>query len=280
MKKIFLVLFISITFINYGQSNPVLDFKIQFSPQTSYNQTMTTSAEYEMLYDGPQKFLETLKSSGVQNLTKTKTTIVMESVFKTGKTDVNGSFPVIIEYLKSLDSNGKTIIPNGTLIYGKGSTSSLPQLDSIVSKNMDETLKKSVFQIVQSSFAQLALPEKKLKVGESFSQENPLSLPIGGLNFDMVITTTYKLTSIVDKNAFFDIDQKYTAKIGDKNNNNMNVNSSGTGTGKLIYDIPNNYATENTIDLKLMFDFKKDDVTMKLNSISSVKQEAKIAKIK
>lgn len=278
MKKILLLILVSIPVINFGQSNQILDFKIQFSPQTNYNQTMSSSAEYELTYDGSQEFLASLKSKDVQNPTKSKTSFLMESVLKTGKANADGNFPVTIEYLKSLDSNGKTIIPNGTVIYGKGSTSSLPQLDSIASKGLDETFKKSIFQIVQSSFAQLALPEKKLKVGESFSQESPLKLPIAGLNFDMVITTIYKLKSIVNKNAFFDIDQVYTAKVIDQNDNNINV--TGSGTGKLIYDISNYYATENTIDMKLMFDFKKGDISLKLNSSSSIKQEAKITRSK
>lgn len=278
MKKPFLLVLLLATLFNYGQSNQILDFKIQFSPQTIYNQTMSSSAEYELTYDGSQEFLESIKNSGVKNPTTSKTTIVMESVFKTGKTNADGNFPVTIEYLKSLDSNGKTIIPNGTIIHGKGSTSNLPQLDSIVSKDLDETTKNSIFQIVQSSFAQLALPEKKLKIGESFSQESPLKLPIGGLNFDMIITTTYKLESIVNKNAFFDIDQVYTAKVVDKNDNNINV--SGSGTGKLIYDISNHYPTQNTIDLKLTFDLKKEDISLKLISLSSIKQEAKITRIK
>ncbi|MTH14062.1 hypothetical protein [Flavobacterium sp. LC2016-01] len=278
MKKIFLLLFSTATLLSYSQSNQVLDFKLGFSPQTSYNQSTVTVAEYELSYEGSQEILETLKSNGIQNPVITKNSVDMETVLKTGKADASGNFPVVIEYLKSLDANGKTIIPNGTLIYGKGSVSSLPKLDSIVAKGLDETFKKTVFQIVQSTFAQLALPEKKLKAGESFAQETPISIPVGGLNIDMIITTTYKLKSITGKNAFFDIDQIYTAKVLDKDKNNINV--SGTGTGNLIYDIPNHFSTENNLDMKFIFELKKDEITVKLNSTNNMKQKATITKIK
>ncbi|WP_433836518.1 hypothetical protein [Flavobacterium anhuiense] len=278
MKKLFLFLFAFVTFLIHSQSNQTLDFKIQFSPQTIYNQTMANSASYELTYEGSEEFLNTLKSSGVKNPTITNSTVDIESVFKTGKTNAEGNFPVVIEYLKSLDNKGNTIIPNGTLIYGKGSTSSLPKMDSIVAKGLDEASKNMIFEIVKNSFSQLTLPEKKIKIGEAFSQESPLTIPIGALNIDMSITTIYKLISIVDKNAYFDINQVYTANISSENLNNIIV--SGTGTGKMTYDIPNYFASESVVDMKLMFDLKQDEFSIKLNSATSIKQTAKISKIK
>jgi len=278
MKKLFLFLFALVTFLNYGQANQTLDFKIRFTPQTIYNQTMANSASYELTYEGSEEFLNTLKSTGVKNPTITKSSVDVESVFKTGKINAEGNFPVVIEYVKSLDNKGNNIIPNGTLIYGKGSTSSLPKMDSIVAKGLDEASKNMIFEIVKSSFAQLALPEKKIKIGEAFSQESPITIPIGALNIDMSITTIYKLMSIVDKNAYFDINQVYTANISSENLNNIIV--SGTGTGKMTYDIPNYFASESVVDMKLMFDLKQDEFSIKLNSATSIKQTAKISKIK
>ncbi|MCM0666143.1 hypothetical protein [Flavobacterium tyrosinilyticum] len=278
MKQLFFLLFICTTALSYSQSNQILDFKIRFSPQTIYNQTMTNSASYELTYEGSEELLNTLKSSGVKNPTITNSTVDMESVFKTGKANADGSFPVVIKYLKSLDNKGNTIIPNGTLIYGKGSITALPKLDSIVAKGIDDISKNTFFEIAKSSFSQLALPEKKLKVGEAFSQESPLNIPIGPLNIDMSVTTIYRLTSIFDKNAYFDINQIYTANVSSEKLNNIIV--SGIGTGKMTYDIPNYFTSESSIDMKLMFDLKQDEFNIKLNSSTSIKQTAKISKYK
>ncbi|CAM3480099.1 hypothetical protein [Flavobacterium chungbukense] len=275
MKKIFLLLFISGTFLNYGQSNQILDFKAGYSPQTVYNQTTINSSDYEVMYSGNDNFLETLKKNQVPNPTTIKSNITIETVSKTGKTDKDGTFPITIEYLKAVDGSGKIIIPSGTLLYGKTSSTSLPKMDSIVAKDMEESLKNVIFQTVQSTFSQLVMPQKKLKIGESFVQESPLTLPIAGINIEMQITTTYKLKSMTSKNAYFDITQTYTMKMSDTR---FETNGSGMGSGDLVYDIPNHFMSENILKMDFNLDLKHTDFSIQLKSKSDFKQTAQISK--
>lgn len=277
MKNILLLFLILFPVFNYGQSSQILDFKAGYSPETNYNQTTFNSSDYEVLYSGSEKFLEKLKQNQVSNPTKIKNSFNLETLSKTGKSDKSGNFPITIEYLKSIDVNGKTIIPNGTLLYGKTSSSSMPQMDSIVSKDMEESFKNVVFQTVQSTFSQLVMPQKKLKIGESFTQENPLVLPIAGINIEMLITTTYYLKSMNSKNAFFDITQTYTMKMSDSR---FETNGSGIGKGSLIYDIPNHFITENTLGMEFNLDLKNTDFTLQLKSKSDFKQTSMISKNK
>ncbi|KAF2512745.1 hypothetical protein EYY60_06455 [Flavobacterium zhairuonense] len=275
MKKIFLFLFICTTALNYGQSNQVLDFKAGYAPETIYNQNTSNSSDYEIAYSGSEKFLEVLQKNGTENPTKIKNTFNVETVSKTGKTGPDGNFPITIEYLKSYDANGKTIIPSGTLLYGKASLTTMPKMDSIVAKGMEENLKNTVFQMVQSTFSQLLLPQKKLKIGESFSQDNPLVIPIAGINFEMVITTNYTLKSMDSKNAYFDIVQTYTMKMSD---NRFETNGNGKGKGNLIYDIPNHFMVENNLDMEFSLGLKHTDFSLQLKSKSDFKQICKISK--
>lgn len=275
MKKLLLLLFLSGTFFNYAQSNQILDFKAGYSPETSYNQTTINSSDYEVLYSGSEKFLEVLKQKEIPNPTKIKNSFNLITLSKTGKTDKNGNFPITIEYLKSIDANGKTIIPNGTLLYGKTSLSNMPQMDSIVSKGMEESFKNVIFQTVKSTFSQLVMPQKKLKIGESFTQESPLTLPIAGINIEMLITTTYNLKSINSKNAFFDIIQTYTMKMSD---NRFETNGSGIGKGNLIYDIPNHFISKNTLGMDFNLNLKHTDFTLQLKSKTDFKQTSIISK--
>ena len=275
MKKSFLALFIIVPFFNYGQSNETLDFKPSYAPETIYNQTVTNSSDYEMTYSGSEKLLEILKKNGTENPTKIKNAFNVETVSKTGKVGKDGNFPITIEYLQSSDINGKSVIPNGTLLFGNASLSSMPKLDSIVGTGMEENFKNSIFKMVQSTFDQLAMPEKKLKVGESFSQESPLTIPIAGINIEMVITTTYSLKSITTKSAFFDIVQVYSMKIADTR---FDTNGSGNGTGKLVYDIPNHFTSENTLDMELNLKLKHTDFNIDLTSKSAYGQFVKISK--
>lgn len=277
MKNIFLFLLFFIPFFNYSQSEKTLDFKMGYSPQTSYIQTIEQSLGNELIYSGSEDFLKKLKENGVENSTTTANTTVTESILKTGKLEKDGNFPVIIEFIKSTSSDQKVIIPNGTLIYGKASTASMPKLDSIVSKDLDATFKNSLLQTLQSTFSQLALPEKKMKIGESFSQENPLKIPVATLTFDMLITTTYKLINIQNQIANFDIVQDYVLKIAD-NDQQFDINASGNGNGKLDYNIPNHFATQFNLDIELNLGLKRDEFGLNAKSKSSFKQTVQISK--
>jgi len=277
MKNTLLLFLISFPIFSYGQSSKILDFKAGYSPETTYNQITSNASDYEVLYAGSEKFLENLKQNGVVNPTKIKNSFNLETLSKTGKSDKSGNFPITIEYLKSIDVNGKTIIPNGTLLCGKTSLSTMPQMDSIVSKGMEESFKNIIFQTVKSTFSQLVMPQKKLKIGESFVQQSPLTLPIAGINIEMVITTTYNLKSMNSKNAFFDITQTYTMKMSDSR---FETNGAGLGKGNLIYDIPNHFITENTLVMDFNLDLKSTDFTLQLKSKSDFKQTSEVSKNK
>lgn len=278
MKKTLLLFLISLPLFNYGQSSKdILDFKIGYAPQTSYKQVIEQSSDTELLYIASDEILEKLKSTGVQNPTLAKSITIMESVFKTGKTEKDGNFPVVIEFVKTTNSEDKTIIPNGTLIYGKASSSSMPKLDSVVSKEMDEPYKKQLLQTVQSMFSQIALPEKKMKIGEAFTQVTPLTIPLAGTSIEMEITTIYKLINMTSEIANFDIVQQYIAKIAFEEGK-FNITADGNGKGKLVYDIPQHFATKFVLDIGLNFEVKQDLFSLKLKSNSGFNQAVQIIK--
>lgn len=162
MKNILLLFLISFPLFNYGQSAAkILDFKIGYSPQTSYNQVVEQTSDTELHYIASDELLEKLKTQGVQNPTLAKTVTLMESVFKTGKIEKDGNFPVVIEFLKTTNSENKVVIPNGTLIYGKATTSTMPKLDSVVSKELDESFKKIFFKRFKVCFRRLHCRRKR-----------------------------------------------------------------------------------------------------------------------
>jgi hypothetical protein len=279
MKKILLFILVSFPALHYAQSGQVLDFKIGYAPKMAYQQIVEQSSETELHYMASPEILEKLKNNGVENPTLAKTVTIMESVFKTGNAAKDGFFPVTIEFLKSTNSENKTIIPDGTFIYGKASASTMPQLDSIVSKDMDAAFKSTLLQTMQSMFSQIALPAKKLKIGESFVQESPLSIPVAGVSFDMKISTTYKLISMTNQTANFDIIQKYTMNVIIKEGQQYNITAEGGGTGKLVYDIPNHFSTSFKLDIGLNFDLKQEMFSLKVKSNSGFNQTVKISKL-
>ena len=272
MKNIYSLIFIFLPFLFFGQS---VDFKIQYRPQTKYLQNVQQNIENTIYYSATDEILEKLKENGIQNPTITKSTSDIQSVFKAGKLKSDGTFPITMEFLNTVKSNNKTLIPSGTLIYGKGTVSKMPQLDSIVSKDMEEAFKKTILQTVQSTFSQLDLPQKTLKTGESFSQETPLTIPVAGTSIEMILTTTYKLISIANKTANFDISIVYTMKVSVEK---YNLQGSGTGKGKMLYDITNSFPTKYDLDTEMIFDMKQNDFSIQAKTKSGFYQTVQILK--
>jgi hypothetical protein len=265
MRKIILLLLTLTQISCYSQSKDGLTFKVQYKPETKYSQTIEQTSHTDMKYSGSEEFLQKLKDKGVQNPTITDKVSKIESVFKTGKLTDGTNFPLTMEFVRTTSSDGKKDIPDGTLVYGLGSIGNMPTLDSIVSEGLDEEFKKTLLQAMQSTFSQLSFPEKKVKVGESFSRESPLSIPIAGVTIEMTITTNYKLLSITNGIANFDVSQVYKMK---STITKYTIKATGSGKGKLLYDVSNNYYLKYQIDTEMGMNVKLDNFDLDLNSKS------------
>ncbi len=151
----------------------------------------------------------------------------------------------------------------------------MPTLDSIVSNGLSDELKKTILQTMQATFSQINIPERKVKVGEVFSLDTPLSIPIAGMQLDMTITTTYKLLSILNNVADFDISQAYTMKMS---TTKFPMNATGTGKGKLLYDVIHNFNLKYQIDMEISANAKIEKIELDLLCKTEYIQNAKISK--
>jgi hypothetical protein len=276
MKNVFLLLLVLSIQLSVAQTKNELLFKIQYNPETKYEQTLEQSNHMELKYAGEPDFMQTLKDKGVQNPTIVDSHSVIESVMKTGKLSNKTNFPLTIEFIKTTNSDNKVQIPDGTIIYGKGTLNNLPVLDSITSKGLSEELKKTIMQTMQSFFTQLNIPERKVKVGEVFDLDTPLSIPLAGMQMDMTITTTYKLLSIKNNVGDFDVSQVYTMNTSATQ---FPMNATGTGKGKLLYDTVNNFNLNFQIDMQMTANMKFEKIELDLISKMGMNQLAKISKI-
>ncbi|WP_281335883.1 hypothetical protein [Flavobacterium eburneipallidum] len=275
MKKTILLLLIVATQLAVAQNKNEFQLKVQYNPETKYDQTMDQTTHLEMKYSGDSEIIQKLKESGMQNPMITDNNSVIESVFKTGKLSENKDFPLTIEFVKTTNSNDKIVIPSGTIIYGKGTLGNMPTLDSIVSPGLSEEFKKSMLQTMQATFSQINIPERTVKVGDVFSIDTPMSIPMAGMQLEMTITTTYKLESIQKNIADFDISQVFTMKT---NTGKFPMNATGTGKGKLLYDIINNFNLKYQIDMEMSANMKIKKMELDITSKTGMIQTAKILK--
>ena len=128
---------------------------------------------------------------------------------------------------------------------------------------------------MQSTFSQLNFPERQVKIGESFSIESPLSIPIAGVTIEITMTTNYHLLRINNGIADFDVSQVYTLKTIIAK---YTVNATGSGQGKLFYDVSNNYYLKYQTDNEMEMNLKLDQFDLHLKNKSGFVQTSEISK--
>lgn len=271
MKNILFLISILQFSLAYAQDEII--FKGYYSPQKKYSQTIEQTSETTLRYIGSQELEENLKKKNIQNPTITSSSSTNEAIVSTGKIYNTKNFPFNMKFIKTTSSDGKKPIPDGTLIYGKGTINEMPKLDSIVSESMDEDYKKSILQTLQSTFSQLNFPEKRIKVGESFTRDSPLSIPIAGNTINMLMKVKYKLNSISNGKANLDVEIIFTMET---NLSNYDITANGQGIGIMIYDIQNHFISRYETDTEMNMLLRTEKFDMQIKSKSGYKQKVDI----
>jgi hypothetical protein len=270
-----LVLFFTIGFLIttvFSQDSILLD--VHYKPLKTYNQVTEQTSQTELTYIGSDVFLEKLMARNIENPTKATKESTIETTCKTGKIAKNDHFPIEMTFVKSISSDGKKPIPDGTTLYGQCTTTdAMPKLDSMRSDGMDENFKNTVFQSMKSMFSQISFPKKQFRIGDSCAFETPISMPMAGMTINMTITTTYKLMSVSNGIANFDLSQVYTMTSVTK----IEMSATGAGKGNLFYDIPNNYYTQYNVEMNMDMKMKLEEleIALKMKNNSKLTVEIK-----
>ena len=275
MKNLF-GLIILLTLFSCAERLPQdrLTFKINYQPEKKYNQQTSRSSETVVKYSGSAKSLNKLKEMGLKNPTIISRKSQSEAILKTGKSD-GLYFPITIAYVKASSSDGKPEIPGGAIFKGKCTESDLPVLESVTLEGIDQATKNYLIKSLQNLFSQFAFPKEDLKIGQEFSIEKPFTIPMEGSTVEMRLTSKYKLLSITNGIANFDISQYYVMEPTLVDNS---FHGNGKGKGQLVYDIRNTIFLSYTLDTELQLNKKLDSFEFVLTSKSSFTQKTILQK--
>ena len=151
----------------------------------------------------------------------------------------------------------------------------LPAFSSVTSETLSFEQKAQLLQTVQTTYEQFKFPEQRLKVGDQFSTDRPASMPMEGSTIDIVVTTTYKLLSIKNGTAQFELSQSYlmTPKLMDNS-----FTGSGSGKGQLSFDIGNRLITDYSIKTELEMNKKLDYYEFDLKTVNEFSQTTQMGK--
>ena len=248
MKKAYLFVLFTLV-ITTCRSQEEIEFQVGYLPNFNYTLTQKQISEKTATYIGSKEILQRFKENGLENPTISKDTSILKSISRTG--ELNGNeIPVDIEVL---ESNNQTITP-GTKFFGK-SIDRKTIIDSISSSTMTEGQKSALIPAMESMINQIVYPYRKIKVGESFEQKFPMSMPIGDATIEMEINSIYTLKKVENGIGFFDLDQVYSLNSMDLD---YDIEMQGTGKGHIDYDVEKQFFTKFYLEMEMEMNIKTE----------------------
>ncbi len=279
MKKTFTlsVICLLITAFSASAQKSVL-FKIKYKPKHNYAYDILSDVNMLMTFKGDSLTLDSMKAKGAPGAMNMVMQNKMQMNVLTDGAKKDGTFPVTMSLEKvssKASMNGKEMtLPGNTgaaqTFSGVGKADGKLRIDSVHIAGVDAATKKSLIDMMNTMQEQVKFPEKPLHIGESFTQDIPMNMPIAGTVMNVTVKSVYKLISIKADAAFFDIDQSaiFNTEIQGKK-----MTMQGKGTGKMEYSIKNSFISNMTGDLALnyLMDLGKIQMAGEAKTVTNLK---------
>lgn len=266
-KELFFAALTTLT-IQLKAQNAVL-FKIKYLPNHTYSAVTKMGMNIEMNYDGDSTTLKQIKASGAQLPMIMKVQTDMQSDLKTRGYNLNKEVPFTMTIAQSkptLTINGQASpVPDAAssqTVYGKYSPNGKVSIEGIQGKKLTDSVKAAVMGLINNIQANVEFPRLPIKVGDSFAQQSDMAVPIPGFDARMTMKITYKLVSVNNGKARFNMD--FVTNIDEKSAA-TGMKMAGTGTGNFIFDIGAHYAEsmDETITMTFLRPMPQQNVNMK-----------------
>lgn len=258
---------------NQPKDNRLL-FSVKIKPEQKYTLETKNSYQTEVRYEGKEKAMNKLRSMGIKNPNGMSRNSQSEMVLKTEKA-LDNYIPVKLEIVKSTGSNGQPEISQGISVNGESVNGNMPEFSSIATAKPSGVDEKAFLQAIQNNFSRLTLPEKRLNIGEQFTVESALTIPMEKSHVEIAVSTIYKLVNVTNGMANFDITQNY-----EMNQLRMDNSFAGTGggSGKLVYSADKNMVTSFEMKSNLEMNKKLENFLFILKTNSEFAQKIEVSK--
>lgn len=247
-------------------------FKFKYLPEQHYATQTKTVMDMSLNVKGDDAEIEKLKSAGLHMPIVLKSEDNTIAEINTGRAIENqATFPVVIRYSnvvsrQSLNDKDLPARKNqlyGHYIFGKSDAEGNLNLDSIAGMEINDGIKAAVNRMVSRLQQQITFPDKPINIGDTFSQEVPVNVPIPGVDAMFKVMVTYKLVSIDNGVAQFAIDQSGKINFHSKQKDMYLTGiGDGTGSGTFKYDMYKNYVTDMQSELSFNYIMNIRNITM------------------
>lgn len=240
MKKFALIGVLLIFAATANAQKPAL-FKIKYLPNHSYKSTYN------------YKLIELASSAADPFLSSTATAEI-----QTGAANGDKNFPHTITYrIKEMRSMGQDIHFDTTSyynkpLYGHGDQGGKLYIDSVPRKLNLAAVSASIANSITQFEGNIKFPENALRVGDTFNQENQITVPVIPANNKLTVKTTYKLIAVKDNTAVFETASTTEFNFAAENSADKIV-GTGKGQGKLLFNTKKSYPINVANELELTY---------------------------
>jgi hypothetical protein len=276
MKK--LIYLSLLLFVFKAEAQKSITFKYKYLPNHTYDGTVSMDMNCNVTLKGDTQVIGKLKSQGITQPIALNVGMKMTGGVKTGAPDANNIFPLTMNYKidqMSINISGKAIPMPATMnsdikIYGHVGTDGKLKADSVNANKLKDTSEKKISQMMNAFQNMIKFPDHPLRIGDTFTQDMPFNIPMAGNNMATNAKVVYKLVSIADGNANFDITQSMDITIPIKD---QSITLKGAGTGKLVYNLKNSFPTDFISNVNLEFNGTIN--TLQINGTALMNMEYK-----
>jgi len=259
-----------------------LKLSVKYLPMQNYATSYKTDLDMTMNFTD-EATAQALKAAGQPSSMLMKMNMAMLMDLSTKAANAKKEVPFTVTYndfALSGTMNGQALPIPQTMLKGFGflghysDDTKKISVDGINGDTVNAGAKATAEAQLKQVFNQFTFPDATLKIGDSFVQDVPMSIPTAAGNADVTTKVTYTLKEIKANEAVFDLNQAVDMTI-DLPQTGGNMVMKGTGTGSMIYDIAAKFPKNSNI--KMDFSFKMNvngapiSGSMKGTSITDVK---------
>lgn len=259
MKKLF-ILGAACLFAQSVLAQQAIKFSMNYLPSKNYAITYKMDMDMNMNV-GDEAAVKAMKDAGQPSTMLMKMNMDMTADMATGVQKNKAEVPFTMSYKNvgiNMSMNGQNIpVPQTELKgfnfegYYSNATRKL-KIQTVKGSPADSTKTAAAEAQLAQIFNQYNFPDTTLKIGDSFEQSMPLSVPTAGGNAQLMTKIKYTLKEVKGNQAIFDMNQNLDMSM-DLPQGGGQMIMKGTGNGNMIYDIASKFPTSSNINMDFTY---------------------------
>ena len=237
-----------------------LKFTVKYLPMQSYATTYKMDMDMNMNI-GDEAVAQALKAAGQPSGMKMKMNMTTAIDLVTQVTNAKKEVPFTATYTDFAmggSMNGQSLPLGETNIKGFGFLGHYTNdtrkfvIDRINGDTTNMAAKAAAQAQFSQVFNQYSFPDATLKIGDTFEQSVPVSVPVGAGSTEVMTKIKYTLKEIKANEAIFDLDQVLDMTM-DLPQGAGKMDMKGSGKGTMVYDIAAMFPVRSVIDMNFTF---------------------------